>query len=156
MAVKAIPEGFHTVTAQLSLADAAKAIEHYKKALGAVELDRAVDPSGKKVWHAMLKIGDSMIFVNDTFPEMGGTLSNSSMWLYVSDVDASFKRATEAGFTAKVPPSDMFWGDRMAQVGDPYGQSWTLATHTRDMTAAEMQAAKDAFVAGMKKGGKPA
>lgn len=155
MAVKPVPEGFHTITPQLTLADAAKAIEHYKKALGAVELARNADPSGKKIWHSMLKIGDSMIFVNDNFPDMGGSISSSSLWLYVTDVDASFKRATEAGFTAKMPPADMFWGDRMAHVGDPYGQLWTLATRTKDLTPAEMKAAEEKFIA-QTKHGKPA
>src|SRR5580700_2424278 len=108
MSVKFIPNGYHTITTQLSIDGAAEAIEFYKKAFGAEQLDRAVDPSGKKVWHASLRIGDSIIFVNDVFPDMGGAASQSSMWIYVTDCDASFKRATEAGAKSGMPPMDMF------------------------------------------------
>lgn len=152
MSVKAIPEGYSTITAQLSIEGADKAIEFYQKAFGAELKDRAIDPSGKKVWHASLRIGDSMLFVNDVFPEMGGAPSVSSLWLYVPDTDAAFKRAVDAGATATMPPGDMFWGDRMAQVRDPFGQKWTFATHVKDMTPDEIKAAQDAFVQQMKKG----
>jgi uncharacterized glyoxalase superfamily protein PhnB len=151
MAVKAIPEGYHTITAQLSVERADEAIAFYKKAFGAEEIARAADPGGKKVWHAAIRIGNSMLFVNDVFPEMGGSQSQSSQWLYVPDVDAAFKRAVDAGAKPTMPPADMFWGDRMGQVADSFGQKWTIATHTKDMTPAEMQAAQDAFVAQMKK-----
>jgi PhnB protein len=151
MSVKPIPAGYHTITAQLSIEGADKAIDFYKAAFGAEVLDRAVDPSGAKVWHASLRIGDSMIMVNDVFPEMGGSPSQSSMWLYVPDADASFKRAVDAGAKATMPPSDMFWGDRMGQVADPFGQKWTIATHIKDMTPEEMKAAEKAFIASMKK-----
>lgn len=150
MSVKPIPAGYHTITAQLSIDGADKAIEFYKNAFGAEVLDRAVDPSGSKVWHASLRIGDSMIMVNDVFPEMGGSQSQSSMWLYVPDSDASFKRAVDAGGKATMPPSDMFWGDRMGQVVDPFGQKWTIATHIKDLTPEEMKVAEQAFVASMK------
>ena len=151
MSVKPIRTGYHTITAQLSIDGADKAIEFYKEAFGAEVLDRAVDPSGSKVWHASLRIGDSMIMVNDVFPEMGGSQSQSSMWLYVPDTDASFKRAVDAGAKATMPPSDMFWGDRMGQVADEFGQKWTIATHIKDLTPEEMKAAEQAFVASMKK-----
>ena len=151
MSVKPIPAGYHTITAQLSIDGADKAIEFYKEAFGAEVLDRAVDPSGSKVWHASLRIGDSMIMVNDVFPEMGGSQSQSSMWLYVPDTDASFKRAVDAGAKATMPPSDMFRGDRMGQVADEFGQKWTIATHIKDLTPEEVKAAEQAFVASMKK-----
>jgi PhnB protein len=151
MSVKPIPPGYHTITTQLAIDGAAEAIEFYKKAFGAEQIDRAVDPSGKKVWHASLRIGDSMLFVNDVFPEMGATPSQTSLWIYVTDCDASCKRATEAGAKATMPPTDMFWGDRMGQVTDPYGQKWTIATHVKDMTPEEMKAAEAAFVAQTKK-----
>jgi PhnB protein len=151
MAVSPIPKGYHTITAQLSVEGASKAIEFYKKAFGAEVIDQAADPSGKKVWHAALRVGDSMLFVNDVFPEMGGSASHTSLWLYVNDVDASFKRAVDAGAKGKHPPTDMFWGDRMGQVADPFGQDWTLATRVKDMTPEEMKKAADAFVAQMKK-----
>ena len=150
MSAKPVPTGYHTITAQLAIDGAENAIAFYKKAFGAEVIDQAIDPSGKKVWHASLRIGDSMIMVNDVFPEMGGSQSQSSMWLYVADADAWFKRAVDAGAKATMPPSDMFWGDRMGQVADPFGQKWTIATHTKDMTPEEMKTAQDAFVASMK------
>src|SRR5690348_6219480 len=106
MAVKPIPEGYHSLTTQLSIDGADKAIAFYEKALGAEVRERAPDPSGKKVWHAALRIGSSMIFVNDVFPDMGGAKSQTSMWLYVPDVDAAFKRATDAGAKVTMPVMD--------------------------------------------------
>jgi uncharacterized glyoxalase superfamily protein PhnB len=152
MAAKPIPEGFHTITPQLAIDRAAEAIEFYKKAFGAEEISRALDPSGKKIWHAELKIGNSIFFVNDVFPDMGGAANHSSMWLYVPDVDAGFARATAAGAKAAMPVADMFWGDRIGQVKDPYGNSWTIATHKKDLTPEEMKKAESDFVASMKKG----
>jgi PhnB protein len=151
MAVKPIPEGYHTITPHLSIDGAAKAIAFYEKAFGAEVIDRAIDPSGQKVWHAALRIGNSMIFVNDVFPDMGGTASQSSVWLYVPDVDAAFKRAVDAGGKATMPPADMFWGDRMGQIADAFGQKWTIATHIKDMTPDEMKAAEKAFIEQMSK-----
>jgi PhnB protein len=151
MAVSPIPKGYHTITAQLSIEGATQAIEFYKKAFGAEVLDQAPDPSGKKIWHAALRVGDSMLFVNDIFPEMGGSASHSGMWLYVNDVDASFKRAVDAGAKGLQPPADMFWGDRMAHVVDPFGQKWAIATRVKDMTPEEMKKAAEAFIASTKK-----
>ena len=151
MAVSPIPKGYHAITAQLSIDGAAKAIEFYQKAFGAEVVDQAQDPSGAKVWHAALRVGDSMLFVNDVFPEMGGSPSHTGLWLYVADVDASYKRAVEAGATGTQPPADMFWGDRMAHVKDPFGQTWAIATRTKDMTPEETKKAADAFIAQMKK-----
>lgn len=153
MAASAIPRGFHTITPQLALERAAEAIEFYKEAFGAVEHARAMDPSGTKIWHAHLQIGSSALFVNHVFPEMdpGAKQSDSNNWLYVDDVDASWKRAVDAGATPGMPPSDMFWGDRMGTLKDPFGQRWTVATHTKDMTTEEISAAEAAFVASMKK-----
>ena len=149
--VKAVPEGLHTVTAALAVDGAAEAIEFYKKAFGAEEVMRAPDPSGKKIWHASIRIGNSQVFVNDTFPEMGGAANKSRLWIYVENVDALFKRATGAGATVKMPLGDMFWGDRIGCVVDKWGNEWNLAQHTKDMTPDEMKKAQDAFVAGMKK-----
>jgi PhnB protein len=154
MTVKHVPEGFHTITPQLSIDGAAAAIDFYKKAFGAEEVMRAPDPSGRKIWHALLRIGDSSIMVNDVFPEMGpdAKQSQASLWLYIPDVDAWFKRAVDAGARQTMPPTDAFWGDRMAQVVDPFGQTWTLATHVKDMSPAEIQQAQEAVVAQMKQG----
>ena len=146
---KFIPEGLHTVTAQLSIDGASDAIAFFQKAFGAEEVMRAADPSGKKIWHAELRIGDSKVFVNDTFPEMGGAATKSQLWIYTENVDALHRRATDAGAKAKMPLADMFWGDRVGTVVDPWGNDWTLATHLKDLTPAEMKAAADAFIAQM-------
>ncbi len=152
MAVKPIPAGYHTITAQLAIEGAAAAIAFYEKAFGAEVVDKAIDPSGHKIWHAALRVGDSMLFVNDVFPEMDPTAkqSNTSLWLYVADVDAAYARAVAAGAKPAMPPTDMFWGDRMGHVHDPFGQRWTLATHIKDMTPEEMKQAEEAFKASMK------
>jgi PhnB protein len=151
MSVQPVPAGYHTITAQLSIDGAAGAIDFYKRAFAAVVVDQAPDPSGQKVWHASLRIGDSMIFVNDVFPDMGGEPSRSSMWLYVPDCDAWLERAVAAGARQTMPPSDMFWGDRMGQVVDPFGQKWTIAMRVKNMTSEEEKAAAEAFIANMKK-----
>ena len=147
---KAIPEGMHSVTAQLTVEGAAEAIDFYKKAFGAVELMRAPDPSGKKVWHAMLRIGDAPFFVNDAFPEMGATANITRLWIYTDGVDAAFKRAVDAGCTVRMPVADMFWGDRMGAVTDKWGNFWTLAQHVKDLSPEEMQRAQDEAVAQFK------
>lgn len=152
MSAAPIPKGFHTITPQLSLERAEEAIAFYKKAFGAEEHSRALDPSGQKIWHAHLQIGSSALFVNHVFPEMnpGAKQSDSNMWLYVEDVDASWKRAVDAGATPGMAPMDTFWGDRMGTLKDPFGQSWTVATHTKDMTPDEIREAEKAFIASMK------
>jgi PhnB protein len=146
---KAVPDGMHTITAQLTIDGCDKAIEWYKKAFGAELIARAPDPSGKKVWHAMMRIGSSMFFVNDTFPEMGGSASTASLWIYTDGVDQAWKRAVDAGGKVMMPMADMFWGDRMGTLTDPFGNRWNLAQHMKDLTPAEMQKAQDAFVAQM-------
>src|ERR1700730_5804821 len=122
---RAVPEGMSTVTPVLVVKDCAKAIDVWKKAFGAEGVARAQDPSGKKIWHAALRIGDSTIFTNDEMPEMGVPASSSRLWLYVDNADAGFERATKAGCKPVMPPADMFWGDRMGQVTDPWGNTWT-------------------------------
>ena len=149
--VKPIPEGLHSITPNLVVDGASEAIEFYKRAFGAEELMRAPDPTGKKVWHANLRIGDSCLFINDTAPEMGATATPSSLWIYAPDVDAAFARATKAGAKPAMPPQDMFWGDRMATVIDGWGTRWNLATHVKDLTPDEIKKAQDAFVAEMAK-----
>ena len=148
---KAVPEGMHTITAQLAIDGCDKAIDWYKKAFGAELLSRAPDPSGKKVWHASMKIGNSVFFVNDVFPEMGGTVQTASLWLYADNIDSWWKRAVEAGGKPTMPMADMFWGDRLGQLVDPFGNKWNLAQHIKDLTPDEMKKAQDAFVAEMNK-----
>jgi PhnB protein len=149
----AVPEGYHTVTPQLTLDDAAQAIDWYKKALGAQELSRAVGPNGE-IMHAELRIGDSRIMVNDAMmgakgpKAMGG--SPASLWIYVEDCDALWKRAMDAG--AQAPPgpmgqvSDQFWGDRCGMITDPQGYRWTIATHKEDLTHEEMETRQAEFM----------
>src|SRR5437764_1293349 len=123
--VKRIPDGMHTITTHLVIKNAAQAIEFYKKAFGAVELSRSPMPDGR-LMHAMMKFGDSLLMLNDEFPEMGGCRgpqgqSPVTLHLQVEDADAVFNRAVGAGATVKMPPADMFWGDRYAKVTDPFG-----------------------------------
>jgi uncharacterized glyoxalase superfamily protein PhnB len=149
--VKPVPEGMHTVTPNLTLRDAASAIEFYKRALGAQEVSRFPSPDGKSIWHAELKIGDSIFFLNDEMPGMGRPAPTAdhpvpvTMWLYVRDCDAAFDRAVKAGAKQLAPPSDMFWGDRCAGVADPFGYLWSFATHQKDMTREEMERAGREF-----------
>ena len=151
--VKPVPEGFHTITPHLTVRDAKKAIEFYKKAFGAVEQGVMTTPDGK-VMHAQLRIGDSPLMLNDESPEWGNLspLSTSgagfTIHLYVDKVDDLFNQAVSAGATAKMPVMDMFWGDRYGQVKDPYGYTWSLATHIADLSPEEMEkGAKEAMAA---------
>lgn len=137
--VKAIPEGMHSITPHLVCDGAADAIEFYKKAFNAVELARLADPGGK-LMHGMLQIGDSVIMLNDEYTDWGvlgpKTIGGTpvTIHLYVNDVDSAFAQAVEAGATVKMPVADMFWGDRYGVVIDPFGHSWSLATHMHDLT----------------------
>jgi PhnB protein len=144
MAVKPIPDGYHSVTPYLIIKGAAKAIEFYKKAFGAAELFRMADPSGK-VGHAEIKIGDSPIMLADEFPEMGArspeTYGGSpvSICLYVQDVDALASQAIAAGAKVVRPVQDQFYGDRSGTFTDPFGHTWTIATHKEDLSMEEIQ-----------------
>jgi PhnB protein len=141
--VKPVPDGYHTVTPYLVVSGAAKAIEFYKKAFGAEELFSMPGPDGR-LMHAEIRIGDSVVMLSDESPQMnarspkalGGTPVN--IFLYVEDVDAWFARATSAGCTTEMPPTDMFWGDRFGKLADPFGHSWSMATHKEDVAPEEM------------------
>src|SRR3954465_15465327 len=150
-AKSAVPTGFYTITPQLTMENAAQAIDWYKKALGAEEHTRAVGPDGK-IMHAEIRIGNSLIMVND---EIGGGKSAkatggspASLWVYVDDCDALFKRAVAAG--GKVIPhgemTDQFWGDRSGTFTDPHGYTWSIATHKEDLTPQEMKQRQDEFM----------
>jgi len=144
MAVKPIPEGYHTLTPFLTVRDAERAIEFYKQAFGAELRGGGVakGPDGK-VMHAEIRIGDSRVMMNDAMmgtkgpKEMGG--SPASLWLFVEDCDAYFNRAVGAGATPIMPLGDMFWGDRFGAVQDPFGYRWSFATRKEDLTREEMQ-----------------
>jgi PhnB protein len=156
--VKPIPEGFHTLAPHITVADAAKAIEFYKKALGAKEIGRHAGPGGK-IMHAQLQIGDSRLMLNDAFPEMGacgptptaGGGAPFTIHLCVEDVDNVFNQAIAAGAKATMPVMDQFWGDRYGKFVDPFGHHWSVATHIKDMTPAEIEAAGQAAMAAMGK-----
>jgi PhnB protein len=140
-AVRAVPEGFHTITAAITCKDAARAIDFYKAAFGAVERFRMAGPDGR-VNHAELQIGDSIIFVSDEFPGMSAAPSqgvpSSYLYLYVEDADSVFNRAVESGAQVSMPITDMFWGDRYGKVADPFGHHWGISTHVEDVSPEEM------------------
>ncbi|MDB5936326.1 MAG: glyoxalase [Massilia sp.] len=145
-AVRPIPEGMHSVTPHLVCGGAADAIAFYKQAFGAVERGRMPGPDGK-LMHAQIMIGDSHIMLADEFPDWGSLGPKAlggtpvTIHLYVQDADAVFQQALDAGATVKMPIADMFWGDRYGIVTDPFGHSWSIATHIKDMTPEEMGAA---------------
>ncbi len=152
---KAIPEGYQTLTPMFVFKDARKAIEFYKKALGAEERYVMPGPGGKGVMHAELKIGSSRIMVGEENPQtpcksaqtMGG--SPISFYLYTEDVDKAFKIAVDAGAEITMPVQEMFWGDRMGSVRDPFGYCWSLASHTRDLTPEQIEEGAKAACAKM-------
>jgi uncharacterized glyoxalase superfamily protein PhnB len=141
-----LAECMRSVTPHLVCNGAADAIEFYKNAFGAIELARLPMPDGK-IAHAMMRIGDSAIMLNDEFPEWGSvspvTLKGTpvTVHLYVPDADAQFQRAVDAGATVKMPLADMFWGDRYGVLEDPFGHRWSIATHMRDVPPEELAAA---------------
>ncbi len=142
-AVRPIPEGFHSITPQITCRDAARAIEFYKNVFGAEEISRMPDPSGKIV-HAELKIGDSRFMLNDevtgmTVAPSPTTTHSSSLFVYSDDVDSLYNRAVKAGAREDMPLSNMFWGDRYGKFTDPFGHQWGVATHVEDVAPAEMK-----------------
>jgi PhnB protein len=144
--VKPVPDGYHSVQPYLYIQGAADAIDFYKKALGATERMRMPRPDGQ-IAHAEVEIGDCCIMMADEVPERhafspkhyGG--SAVSLMLYVPDCDTIYRQALAAGATSMREPVDEFYGDRMAHVEDPFGFRWFIATHIKDVSAEEMQAA---------------
>ncbi|HEX6162716.1 MAG TPA: VOC family protein [Vicinamibacterales bacterium] len=153
MGVKAIPDGYYSLTPYLVISGAADAIEFYKKAFGAIETVR-MPGEGGRIMHAEVQIGNSMLMLSDENPERGFMSpksrggATSSVMLYTDDVDAVFKRAVAAGARADMPPTDMFWGDRMGNLTDPFGHTWAIATHKEDVSPAEMEKRMQAQGAG--------
>lgn len=156
MTAKAIPDGYHTLTPYMTVRDAARAIEFYKQAFGAVEKGVMKGPDGK-VMHAELRIGDSLFMIADEFPEYGALSPQSTggagmgLHVYVEDADAAFDRAIGAGATVEMPVADMFWGDRYGKLMDPFGHKWSIATHVRDMSMTEIEEAQNDFMRQMQK-----
>ncbi len=145
-----IPAGHEHLIPHLVCDPCSEAIEFYKKAFGAEEMRRMPAPDGRRIMHAAIRIGNSFVFLVDDFPEFceGKAASPKalkgtpvSIHRYVENCDAAIKRAQDAGATVAMPATDMFWGDRYGVVVDPFGHKWTFATHLKDMTPAEMQAA---------------
>ncbi len=157
MAVKPIPEGYHSVSPALAVDGAAEAIEFYKRAFGAKERFVMPGPEGM-IAHAELEIGDSVVMLSDPFPhstvrppkELGGT--SVGVFVYVEDVDAVFEQAVKEGATVTMALEDMFWGDRFGSVTDPYGHSWSLATHVEDVPPEEMEERSKQAMAAMSSG----
>ena len=151
--VKAIPDGYHAVTPYLACGDAARAIEFYKKAFGAAEVLRIPGPNGT-IGHAEVKIGDSRVMLTDEYREMdflspltrGGTTVH--IHLYVADADKMAERAVQAGAKLLHPVQDKFYGDRTGSVQDPFGHVWHLATHTEDVSLAELKKRAQKLAAG--------
>jgi uncharacterized glyoxalase superfamily protein PhnB len=155
MAIKAIPEGFQSITPSLTCKNAAQAIELYKKAFGATERSRMPGPEGQ-VMHAEIQVGSSILFVADEFPGTSaapaqGSLPSQSLYLYVQDVDSTYAKAVAAGCKAGMPLTDMFWGDRLGSVTDPFGHHWNLATHTEEVAPDEMKRRANEWMSHMNK-----
>lgn len=148
--VKAIPEGFHSVTPSLIVRRAKDAIEFYKKVFGAKLTCMHEKPDGK-VMHATIEIGDSILMLADECPPheghekecvrspegLKGTTIN--LYLYVNNADEIFNKAIKNGAVVSMPIDDMFWGDRMGVFKDPFGHSWSVATHVKDVSKDEME-----------------
>jgi uncharacterized glyoxalase superfamily protein PhnB len=132
--VKAVPDGYHTVTPYLALAGAAEALDFYKKAFGAEERSRMPDPSGK-IMHSEIVIGDSILMVSDP---MMGEATKAAVCLYVPDANATWTRATAAGCEVVMPIADQFWGDRYGVLKDKWGNRWSIAQHIEDVPPEEM------------------
>ena len=148
-----IPDGYHTITPTLVLGDAQKALDFYRKAFGA-EVVSSMSTSDGRIMHAEVRIGDSMLFVSDEYPEWSpetrspqGSVTGT-IFLYVRDADASYRRAVEAGARAVMPVKEMFWGDRFGKVVDPFGHHWGIATHTEDLSQQEIERRRDEFLSG--------
>jgi PhnB protein len=149
-----VPEGYHTITPYLAVENASEAIDFYQRAFGAQERVRMDGPGGS-VMHAELQVGDSMIMLSDPFPQssttppkqLGGT--SVSIFAYVENIDDVYKQAVDAGASSLMEPDDMFWGDRFGSVQDPFGHSWTIATHIEDVEPEEMQRRSEEFMSQM-------
>ena len=154
--VKPIPDGYHSVTPALTIKGAAEAIEFYKKAFGAQELNRFPGPDGKSIMHAEIKIGDSSIMLCDEMPQMGCLSPKStggpsgSIYLYVQNSDDVFNKAVSAGAKPKMPMMDGFWGDRIGSIEDPFGHVWTIATRKIEMSMEEVKKAGEEFMKQMR------
>jgi len=136
MAVKPIPDGYHTVTPYLTVQGVPKLIDFLKQAFEAQELERMTQPDGT-IGHAEVRIGDSVVMMGEARDEWKPM--PSGIYLYVNDTDAVYKRALQAGATSIMEPADQFYGDRSAGVKDSSGNHWWIATHKEDVPPAELK-----------------
>ena len=143
MAVKAIPDGYHTVTPYIVVKGAAKLIDFLKQAFGAELIEKVAQPDGT-VMHAAMKIGDSIVMMGEPHGEIEPM--PATIYLYVNDTDATYKRALEAGATSTIEPVDQFYGDRNAGVKDPFGNHWWIATHQEDVSSEELKKRSEAHM----------
>ncbi len=153
--INPIPAGYASVTASLTLKDSRRALEFYKRAFNATVLDLLPNLDGKGIMHATIQIGNSILMMGD---ENQGCKSAESLgscpvsfYIYVQNADTAFNQAVAAGATVNMPVMDMFWGDRAGSVKDPFGYSWMIATHTKDLTQDEIKKGAEAFFAQMAK-----
>lgn len=139
--VNPIPAGHRSLTPHLIVKGAAKAIEFYKKAFGAVELMRVPNADGT-IMHAQIRIGDSIAMLADHCPQMGPLAEAGAqgqfLFHFTPDADAVVKAAQAAGAKVEMPVQDMFWGDRAGSLMDPFGHRWWVATHIEDLTPEQM------------------
>jgi len=144
--MSSIPEGFTSVTPYVVMDNTASAIEFYKKALDAEEKMRLPTPDGN-VMYAEIQVGNARMMMGNCCPEWGGKSAKGfggspvSFFVYVDDVEAAFSKAKNAGMSVKKEIEDMFWGDRMGTLTDPFDMGWTIAQHIRDVSPEEMQEA---------------
>jgi len=148
MAVKPIPEGYHTVTPYLAVQGAGKLFDFLKNGLEAKEVYRMAMPDGK-IMHAEVRIGDSKVMLGEAQDPSKVTPAN--LYVYVNDCDASYKRALHAGATAVREPADQFYGDRSGTVKDAFGNYWSFATHKEDVPPDEMKRRAEAAMCQQKK-----
>jgi PhnB protein len=151
--VSPVPAGYHTVTPYLTVNDGARALDVYASAFGARVKARMSGPGGR-LMHAEFRVGDSIVMLSDEVPGMSTTraptslgAATGSLFLYVPNVDAAFQKAVDAGCTALMPPTDMFWGDRFGKLRDPFGVEWGMATHKEDVPPKEMARRAEAAMA---------
>jgi len=157
--VSPIPEGYGTVTTYLVVPNAKEAIAFYEKAFGAQQVVHMPMPGGDGTLHAEIRIGNTQLMLSDENPDWempsAKTLGGSpvSFMIYCEDCDADFKKAVDAGCEVISPMGDMFWGDRMGKVSDPFGFQWSIATHKEDLTPEQLDQRREAWVAEMMQGG---
>ncbi|MEP6940542.1 MAG: VOC family protein [Rudaea sp.] len=144
MKFKTVPDGYHSVSAYLHVADAKAAIDFYARAFGAVEIMRLAMADGR-LGHAEVEIGDTRLMLADEAPAfnirgpaaLGG--ASTHFKIYVPDVDAAMRRALDAGAKQVRPAEDQFYGERSGTVVDPFGHQWTLSARIEDVSIEEMQ-----------------